>query len=125
MVLSHTTTGALPHDQWGSIARSGGAQKLEYSLWIHNRSFLNHDEILGDAIVVGPADRNGNLTDVPAELKARLLEAKSLRVEIGVSAHEPRTLGRGTFKSWVSAYIFAADILSSFANLEWVKIDHD
>ena len=31
MVLSHTTTGALPHDQWGSTARSGGAQRLEYS----------------------------------------------------------------------------------------------
>ncbi|MEB0268054.1 antitoxin VbhA family protein, partial [Cryobacterium sp. 10I5] len=26
------TTGALPHDQWGSTARSGGAQRLEYSL---------------------------------------------------------------------------------------------
>lgn len=31
MVLSHTTTGALPHDQWGSTARSGGAHRSEYS----------------------------------------------------------------------------------------------
>jgi hypothetical protein len=31
-VLSHTTAGALPHDQWGSTARSGGAQRLEYSI---------------------------------------------------------------------------------------------
>ena len=32
MVLNHTATGALPHDWWGSTARSGGAQRLEYSL---------------------------------------------------------------------------------------------
>ncbi|TFC97860.1 hypothetical protein E3O65_09005 [Cryobacterium breve] len=30
-MLSHTTTGALPHDWRGSTARSGGAQRLEYS----------------------------------------------------------------------------------------------
>jgi hypothetical protein len=30
-VLSHATTGALPHERWGSTARSGGAQRLEYS----------------------------------------------------------------------------------------------
>jgi hypothetical protein len=32
VVLSHTTTGALAHDRWGSSARSGGAQTLEYSV---------------------------------------------------------------------------------------------
>ncbi|WP_206750462.1 hypothetical protein, partial [Cryobacterium sinapicolor] len=31
VVLSHTTTGAPAHDRWGSSARSGGAQTIEYS----------------------------------------------------------------------------------------------
>ena len=92
-------------------------------LWVHNRAFVKHDEICGDAIVIGPTDEFGNFTGVPEKLLKLLTTNDPVQLDLGVSLLEPQTAVRGTFRTWVGAYIVVADALGSIANLEHVRID--
>ena len=77
MLLSHTTTGALPHDQWGSTARSGGAQRLEYS--VNSAGYI-------DMLFVAPRyQRHGVARQLIGRVEAHARRAQLIELTADVS----------------------------------------
>ncbi len=50
--------------------------------WLHNSGIRFHDVIVGDTVIVGSPDPDGNDVSAPPELVAVLRDASSLRVQV-------------------------------------------
>lgn len=91
-------------------------------LWMHNPAFRMRDLIVGDALLVGPADSEGYDTNVPDALTATLFEAKRFRTEVQVHGEDGWHGNDLHFDNWVNAYSYVLDLERRWTQVRDVRV---
>jgi hypothetical protein len=91
-------------------------------LWMHNPAFRYQDLIVGDALLVGPADREGYDTNVPDALAATLFETKRFRTEVQVHGEGGWHGNDLRFDNWVNAYSYVLDLERRWTQVQDVRV---
>lgn len=88
--------------------------RLTMLLWMHNKLFRGEDVIVGNGLIVGPPDGEGDDQDAPAELVDLLFSTEQFVVE----ARRPGVPGwystQDPLPTWIDAYRLALKLA-----LEW------
>ena len=72
---------SLVMDEEGKLKSKDVNRRATLLFWLLFPSVRHHDVIVGDAIIVGQPDDDGNTTDVPDSLTKLLFETKSYKAE--------------------------------------------
>jgi len=91
-------------------------------LWAHNRSFRYGETLVGDAFVVGPLDRAGRDTDVPAELVTMLFEAQRFRCEVQTDGDPNWYTNSRRFDNWTDAYAYVLAVGHRWTRVADVRV---
>lgn len=91
-------------------------------LWMHNRAFRYEDIIVGDAFLVGRADKRGVDTNVPDEYVERLFEARQFRVEVQARGDSGWHQDGAYLDQWTSAYAYALAVVEQRDQVADVRI---
>ncbi|MFB8776850.1 DUF3846 domain-containing protein [Streptomyces broussonetiae] len=89
---------------------------------VHNSAFRGRDVIVGDAFLVGPADRHGDDLSVPKELVTLLLRTERFRV-LMQSEGDPEFYGNLlVYNHWLNAYAGAVEWAQRLPQVEEVRV---
>jgi Domain of unknown function (DUF3846) len=91
-------------------------------LWLHNPAFRYADVITGDALLVGPVDRDGYDTNAPEELVQTLFEAKQFRAEVQTYGEAGWHGNERRFDTWVAAYSYVLDLGRRWTSVQDVRV---
>ncbi len=91
-------------------------------LWAHNSAFRGRDNILGDAFILGPPDRQGDDTSAPEELVALLFHTGSFRVLIKNQGDERYFGHLPTYDSWFTAYVRGVELAQRWSQIEEIQV---
>ena len=95
-------------------------RRASAALWLGNKAFRGQDVLVGDCLLVGPADHEGDDTSVPEEL-TRLLTAPGGRVvEVRVGGEWHARIAR--FQSFLSAARYAFAMEAQHSEVEDVRV---
>lgn len=90
-------------------------------LWVHNPDFRNHDFVVGDAIIVGQPDEQGNDETAPQELVDIIFNTNRFYAEVQTHGSEEWFGDNRVYKNWYAAYRWAA-IQSVAETVEEVRV---
>lgn len=90
-------------------------------LWVHNPPFRGQDIIVGDAVLVGSTDEDGNDLSAPDELVKLILNVNRFYVEEQTPTDEEWHGDGHVFTNWYAAYRWAA-IRSSREDVSEVRV---
>lgn len=92
-------------------------------LWVHRTEFRGHDALLGDVLVLGPADEETGAThSVPDELIELLFNTNEYKYEVK-TINEKGWHGNGRrYDNWVDAYNDGLALASRWTLVEHVKV---
>lgn len=74
-------TASLVLDEEGKLAQKPINRRATLLFWLLFPSVRHHDVIVGDVLIVGYPDKDGNTTDVPTKVVELLFETKSYKAE--------------------------------------------
>lgn len=74
-------TASLVLDEEGKLAQKPINRRATLLFWLLFPSIRHHDVIVGDVLIVGHPDKDGNTTDAPANVVELLFETKSYKAE--------------------------------------------
>ncbi|MEV6717282.1 DUF3846 domain-containing protein [Lentzea sp. NPDC051208] len=94
--------------------------RLTMLLWMHNKLFRGVDAIVGDGLIVGPPDHEGDDQDAPAELIELLFDTAEYRVQARKVDSRSWHTTLNTVPRWTDAYRLALKL-----GLEWQNVFAD
>ncbi|MET4003908.1 hypothetical protein ABIB48_002646 [Arthrobacter sp. UYCu511] len=92
-------------------------------LWIHNSRFRGNDILVGDVIIVGQPDDEGDSQDVPAELVDLLLNTPCYAVQV-TTLNDMHTWSGNQmrYSDWTDAYKAAASLAERWALVDQARV---
>jgi hypothetical protein len=94
--------------------------RLTMLLWMHNKLFRGADVIVGNGLIVGPPDGEGDDQDAPGELVELLFKTAEFRVQARKADARSWHTTLDTVSEWTDAYRLALKI-----GLEWRNVIAD
>lgn len=95
-------------------------RKASLFLWVHRTEFRNYDALLGDVLILGPADEEtGESQSVPDELVELIFNTTEYKYMVKVTG-ESGWHGNGRrYDNWIDAYNDALALAT-----RWLKVEH-
>ena len=90
--------------------------------WVHNSDFRGNDVIVGPALIVGPADREGDDTSVPEDLTDLLTGTEQYRVQLWAENELRWSSDTQTFTDWPEAYRHALHLAETRYGILHVRV---
>ncbi|MGW5074012.1 DUF3846 domain-containing protein [Rhodococcus sp. NPDC004095] len=69
-------------DEEGKLNGSELNRRATLLLWLLESRWRNADVIMGDVLIIGAPDEEGNSTSIPEELRALIMDVDSYKVEV-------------------------------------------
>jgi Domain of unknown function (DUF3846) len=91
-------------------------------LWAHNSAFRGHNNILGDAFILGPPDREGDDTSAPEELVTLLFQTERYRVLVKNQGDERFYGHLPVYDSWFTAYVRGVELAQRWSQVEEIQV---
>jgi hypothetical protein len=109
------------HDE-GKILGLPVNRRASLFLWVHRTEFRGYDALMGDVLILGPADDEGNTTSVPDELVELLFNTKEYRYLVQTSGDDSWNGNGVTYDNWVDAYNGGLSLAERWTLVEHVKV---
>jgi hypothetical protein len=91
-------------------------------LWVHRTEFREADYIVGDVLVLGPADKAGRTMGAPEELVNLLFHTEQYRYLVQVTNDDTWNGNGVTYDNWVDAYNGGLALAKRWILVENVKV---
>ncbi|SIC59005.1 DUF3846 domain-containing protein [Mycobacteroides abscessus] len=92
-------------------------------LWVHHSAFRGHDALLGDVLLLGPADEEtGDSLPVPDELDRLLFHTDQYRYLVKTIGEKSWNGNGVTYDNWVDAYNGALSLAKRWTLVEEVTV---
>lgn len=110
-------------DEEGKLKSLKLNRRATLLLWMHNPAFRNRDVIVGNAVVVGQPDYDGETTDIPQELEERLLGTNVYKIEVQTTGDGDKwNSNQRQYDSWVDAYNDGLSLAERWLAVEAVRV---
>lgn len=92
-------------------------------LWVIERAWRNEDTLVGDAVIIGSPDDEGDTQDVPGELVTLLMNTEIYKYEVETIEREGKWYGnQRTFDNYFEACNSALGLLDRWALASDVRV---
>lgn len=96
--------------------------RASFLWWYHVPEARQKAMLVGDAVLIGLPDRNGNSTDLPDAVRDILLSSARHRVEVRTAGDAIWHRNRPTYPDYWEAIVWAMVLLERVAEVEDVRI---
>lgn len=96
--------------------------RMTFLWWFHVPEARQRAMLVGDAVIVGAPDADGNTIDVPAAVLSLLMETQAYRVEVQVIGETEWHRNRATYTDYWEAVIWAMLLLERWALATDVRV---
>lgn len=110
-------------DEEGKVKHLEMNRRATLLMWLHNPAFRGRDVVCGQALLIGPADDEGETQGVPQALDDLLFDTLSYRVEVQtVDSADAWNGNQARYNNWVDAYNAGLRLADRWLAVENVRI---
>ena len=106
----------------GLLQRLPLNSRVTFLWWFHVPEARQRAMLVGDAVIVGAPDADGNTTDVPAAIVSLFMETQAYRVEVQVIGETEWHRNHATYTDYWEAVIWAMLLLERWALATDVRV---
>ena len=104
----------------GKLVRLEQNRRATLILWLHNSRYRGADIILGNAVLIGQPDEEGDTQDVPEDLINLLFKTETFKIEVNTLDDLNAWNGNlARYESWTDAYAAGLSLAT-----RWFAVNH-
>jgi hypothetical protein len=96
--------------------------RATFMWWLHVPAAKNQAILVGDAVIIGFPDADGDTTDIPEDLERVLLHKGKFRLEVRVVGDDAWYASAATFDSYHETCIYGLLVLERWLTADEVRI---
>lgn len=109
------------HDE-GKILQKPLNRRASLMTWASNPNWRHADVLVGDCLLMGPADEEGETLGVPDEFVQLLFHTERFKYEVQVYDEEGWHGNQLTYPDWVDAYNYGVSLADRWLKVTTVRV---